>query len=423
MARYTLDFGSANGGLTPPTFLWFRDAATFAPLPAPQVYADPTGSWTYFFDYTFPVPTSPNTSEIDYGLSLAGVGRTGQLIQPGFQPTRVFLDPGIGNAFTPHGFVWYRDALTKIAIAQPTIFFGYGPPNYQQNGIWTCYFDAVFPVGTQQIEYGVSFLGGVGLSGTINAPVATAGIGGSSTLAQLLNRVRFESDTQGDPNITDDDLTDILNISLYRPYDKLITCYGDDYYSAQAQFTTDGVSNNVPLPDGTLYGGAPPFYKGELLEVTGGPSGATTTYPITLEKFNFREKNQFNSPLRMIAVPNALPRYRNMGNAIIFQWVPSSIPCNLWYAPKLAPLVNMYDVANDFSGWLELAVIDAAIKVKDRQQQDITTLAARLVKMEEDIDRAAANRDMGSPNTVATADHDGYGMGMGLGAGGPGGFW
>src|ERR1700674_981079 len=74
--RYFLDFGSNNGNLTPPTFGWFRDATTHAAIPPPALFPSAAPAWTYYFDFTFPIPLFPLTTAIDYGISLNGVGLT-----------------------------------------------------------------------------------------------------------------------------------------------------------------------------------------------------------------------------------------------------------------------------------------------------------------------------------------------------------
>lgn len=422
MARYTLDFGSTHSGLAL-TFDWFVDAATFAALPPPAIYQTP-GAWTYYFDYVFPAASSESTQQISYGLhygsfSGSGVSLTGQLVQPGYQPTRVFLDWNWHHGSqTPPGFSWYQDDITKAALSQPAIF------NNPASGAWDYYFDVAWPVATTAIEYGVNPPSGAtgGLTGVLAAPVATDGAGGSMTLLQLRDKVREESDTENDPNISDATLTGWINQSMYRLYDKLITCFGEDYFSAQAQFTTDGVSNSFALPNGTLYGGAAAFYKGELLETIGGGAGASPQSPITLRKFNMREKNRYAQPLNILAVPNALPRYRMVGSNIVFTPLPAAgLVCNLWYAPKLAPLVNDYDVANDFSGWLELVIVDCVIKAMGKQERDPSLFLLRKTELLAEIDAAAPNRDLAEPNTVSMTEGDDFTGGGAFGGGG--GWW
>lgn len=419
MARYVLDFGSANGSLTPPSFGWFRDAATHAALPPPAIYASAAPAWTYYFDYTFPVATSPNTSSIEYGVTLNSVGLTDAIQQPGYTPTRFYLDFGrtLGG-LTPPAFSWYRDAVTKAAIAPPTLTANSSPA-------WNYYFDAVFPAGTSSIEFGIT-LSGVSLSDVISAGPATKGQGGAMTLLSLRTLIRQEADIENDPHISDSELTSWVNQSRLRLYDKLITAFGEDYYNAKSQFITDGVSQSYALPDGTLYGGSAPYYKGQLLEIISG-GGVQPTAPITLRRFGLREKNRFNRPLTAFGGPNWYPLYRVVGSNVEFNILPmAGLTLQLWYAPKLSPLVNDTDVAEDWSGWLEFVILDCVIKALGKQERDASLAAARKTELTGELDRAIANRDLGEPNTVQETESagpfGGYGVG-GFGGGYGGGFF
>jgi hypothetical protein len=416
--RYVLDFSSLNGGLAPPSFGWFRDATTHKEVPPPAIFQSGGSAWTYYFDYTFPVPNSNLTTSIEYGVTLNGVGLTDAFSVPGYTPTRFYLDFGSVNGNkAPPVFSWYRDATTKAAITPPVLTANAAPA-------WNYFFDAVFPPGTTSIEYGIT-LAGVALSDVISAPPFTAGQGGAKTLLQLRDLIRSESDTENDPNIPDDMLTSWINQSRFRLYAKLVTSFGDDYYNSKAQFTTDGINSEFPLPDGTLYGGAPPVFKAGLLEAIAGGNIAPNA-PVTLHKFNMREKNRFIRPLSMLGVPNMFPRARIMGANILFAPLPAAgLVCQLWYAPKLAPLVNDPDVADDWSGWLELVVVDCVIKAIGKQERDATLFVARKNELIKEINEEVAHRDLGEPNTVIETQGEGFGPfgGMGGGAWGSGGFF
>lgn len=258
-------------------------------------------------------------------------------------------------------------------------------------------------------------------------PLSSGDPGGLLTLTALRTLVRQESDTENDNHISDTELTSYINSSRYRLYDLLIRCFGDDYYTATAQLTTDGTNAQFALPDGTLYTSAQAFYKGALVEAVSGGNIAPNS-PVTLQPMGgLREKNKYQRPLSMLAAPNMFPRYRIIGapqatnptvtGYILFAPLPASgLVVQLWYAPKLKPLVASGDVADDFSGYLEYAVIDAAIKVKDKQERDCSVMMARLAKIEQDIQNAAVNRNMGEPNTVLMTEGEGFapfGYGMG----------
>jgi len=238
LARFYLDFSRPNAGLTPPAFVWFRDATNHADLPPPPVFATPSPDWRYYFDYSFPIPNFPSTTSVEWGIKLGGVALSDVTVQPGGQPTRFYVDFGSTNGGLEPGagsgapFVSYRDAVTLAAITAPALRNNAAPA-------WNYFFDAVFPSGTSQISFSVS-LAGVNLSDVIVAPIATLGFGGAMTLADLKDTIRFEADLDGDPNIDDTRLVRVINQSRLRLFDKLIEAYDSRYFTSKAVFTTFG---------------------------------------------------------------------------------------------------------------------------------------------------------------------------------------
>lgn len=73
------------------------------------------------------------------------------------------------------------------------------------------------------------------------------------------------------------------------------------------------------------------------------------------------------------------------------------------------------------AGWEEYIVIDAAIKCKDKEESDVTVLAARKVEKKKEIEGISANRDTGAPARVADVMNDMWNVnnnGSGYGNGG-----
>jgi hypothetical protein len=240
--------------------------------------------------------------------------------------------------------------------------------------------------------------------------------GGSMSLARLLQLARWESDTENDPHITDAELTMYLNQSRMELYDILVTRFGEDYYSAQAQIPLVAGTALYPLPNGILYGGVAAgalcHYKGLLVEAISGPT-VIAGQPVTLTPFNLREKNRYNLPQTLANFPFMLPRYRLNGSNILFAPTPvaAGITVNLWYAPKLMPLFQTTDMAEDWGGWLEYVVVDAAIKCLNKQERDPQAMMLRKAGLKTRIEATAPNRNLGDPNTVVETGLD-YGGGF-----------
>lgn len=245
------------------------------------------------------------------------------------------------------------------------------------------------------------------------------GAGGSTTLSAVQTLVRQESDTENDPHVSDSEILAYINASYLEFYDMLVTSFGEDYFTAKATIPVDGTSQEYSLPDGTLYSAAPAFYKGLLVEGSTNPSNGSAW--ITLKKFNLSEKNRYNLANQALVTGYFWPKYRLHGSKLLLQPVPAAgLTLRLWYAPKLTPLANANDVLEDWGGWLEYVVVDAAIKVLQKQERDVSVLAGRKNALKARIEHAAANRDVGEPNTVSETTPDGFGP-FGFGPfGGPG---
>ncbi len=100
MARYVLDFGSGNGGLTPPTFGYFVNATTGGALTPPTVFARSAPAWTYYFDYDFPV----GVQVAEFGITLVGVALSDEIwnTATGSVPTFTSDDTALVNLALGH---------------------------------------------------------------------------------------------------------------------------------------------------------------------------------------------------------------------------------------------------------------------------------------------------------------------------------
>lgn len=239
------------------------------------------------------------------------------------------------------------------------------------------------------------------------APAYSALPGGTATLLQLRTVAQQEADMENDPHVSTNEWNSYINFSRFELYDMLIKYGGEDYYIASATIPVVSGTDLYPLPNGTLYNNAPAFYKGELVECLTGP-GVAPNQPITMRRFNLREKNYYNIPQALMAVPYTLPRYRLFGPNLLLAPMPAStLTVRMWYAPRLSPMVVDADTTDDLSGWLEYVVVDAAIKAMGKQERDPSLLLKRKADLKARIEAMAANRDQGEANTVSETNVDG----------------
>jgi len=257
---------------------------------------------------------------------------------------------------------------------------------------------------------------------------------GTLTLSQLMVASRQRADqlvagytpsttaTTGVGFISDPELISYINQSYFELYDLLVQKYGDDYFVAPSiNISTDGQSYLYPLPDGTLYAGAPAFYKVLGLDLNLNPISNDSF--ITIPPFMFAERNRYSVPNMQAFYGLTNLRYRLQGNNVWFTPTPAaSQTIRVWYIPRLSSLVNLTDVCDGVSGWTEYIIVDAAIKMMQKEESDVTVLGLQKAALVQRIEAAAENRDAGNPQVVSDTQSQnwfgGDGWGWGNGAGG-----
>lgn len=235
------------------------------------------------------------------------------------------------------------------------------------------------------------------------------------TLLALRTAIRQRADMVNSTFVSDTELNSYINQSYFELYDLLVTTYEDYYIAPPLSIATDG-SSQYTLPDGTLYSAAPALYK--LTGVDLGLSNSNNAW-VTLEKFDFISRNRFVYPQITSTYPGLFNlRYRIVGNTLMFIPAPSSGQYfRIWYIPRLTTLVGDSDTADGISGWTEYIICDGAIKCGQKEETDVSVLAAQKGALIKRIEESAMNRDAGQPDTIGNV----RGFGTGWGAFGPNG--
>ena len=210
-----------------------------------------------------------------------------------------------------------------------------------------------------------------------------------------------------------------INKAMFELYDLLITVYEDLYVAPPIQFTTDGVTYQYLLPNGSnTFLDAnnlnntitpPPFYK--LLGVDLQVQNTNNGY-VTINKFMFISRNKFvypNTSSTIYGVFNMM--YRLMGKYLQFIPTPSANQgIRLWYIPRLKELLQDTDVTDTgISGWIEYVIVRAAKYALDKEESDTTRLTEELLFLKGRIEETAAARDVGNPDVISdTRANAGY---------------
>jgi len=241
------------------------------------------------------------------------------------------------------------------------------------------------------------------------------------TLQQIIDQTRQRADFVNSQFVTDAELTNYINQSYFELYDLLVSKYDNDYFVAPPlQFQTNGQDQFYPLPDGVLYNGAPALLK--LLGVDLCISPTQNDSWITIRQFNWVDRNRYAVPnfQSFYGVTNL--RYRVKANDLWLTPIPAGgQTMQLWYIPRLEPLVSPTDTADGISGWIEYVIVDAAIKMKDKEESDTSVMLAEKAALIKRIEYAAENRDSSFPATVGDTQYNDFwwptGSGNGDGSG------
>ncbi len=208
------------------------------------------------------------------------------------------------------------------------------------------------------------------------------------TLSNLKLRSREMADMIHSQFVTDPELTRYINSSAQELYDILVMAYGEDYYVLPTPF--EFVSNGDPkaLPSD--------FYKVVGVDALVGGGNY-----VTLKPFEFTERNRFNGPTNLLINNNSPLRYKIQGNQII--WAPGTSGNNtirVWYIPVMTELAIDADELDGVNGYEELVIVDVAIKMKQKQEDDVSVLMARKQELLMRIEKVSQDRDAGMSHRV-----------------------
>lgn len=195
----------------------------------------------------------------------------------------------------------------------------------------------------------------------------------ATTLAQLRDRSKQESDNVGQSFLSDAEWNININASYAELYGLIVQAFGNDYFTQSPAtgytFVTTGSTQYFALPSD--------FFKllGVDLQVS------SPSQWVSLKEFPFSERNSlsvFNSPTPMA------------GQTV-----------RVFYVPRVTALVGDTSTVDGVNGWEEFIVVDAALKAVAKEESDVTVLATRKEALLKRIESEAENRDAGTAQTIA----------------------
>jgi len=212
----------------------------------------------------------------------------------------------------------------------------------------------------------------------------------SVTLLELRNRSRQRADMVNSKFVTDAELNTYVNASNAELYDILINSRGENYFVLSYNFTTSINQDTYALPSD--------FYK-----LMGVDFVTSSTQAITLKAFRWQERNRFREPFYNVRNYNLM--YQVRGDDLVFIPTPNgSQQIRLWYIPLPQELTLDTDSFNGINGYEEYVVIDAAIKMRVKEESPVEELLLAKESMRQRILSASAGRDSGEPARVVDTD-------------------
>lgn len=208
------------------------------------------------------------------------------------------------------------------------------------------------------------------------------------TLAELKTQARQRADQENSEFVSDSELTTYINASIAELHDLLIASYCDDYVMEEHLFM--GTADiNYPLPSN--------FYKLRGVDVRMSVTGQWAT----VKRFNFNRRNENNSQYAWNLLGAPYLEYRLVGSNIRFNRTPdTNLQFRIFYYPVAAKLVNDADEYDDVNQFGEYVVVDAAIKMMQKEESDVRVLASQKEALRQRIIAMAAGRDANEPASV-----------------------
>ena len=213
----------------------------------------------------------------------------------------------------------------------------------------------------------------------------------TTTLAQLITRVRQRADMVGSTFVSDSEVVDYINVAMAEIHDLLVDKYEDE--SPNSGDYTLPADNPGTLPTD--------FYKALGVDFTSGG----LTY--RMMRFTFQERNMYNAPA-IVASRIAATRYAIQGNKIKFIPSPATSGiAKLHYIPEAQQFdagstsTTIVSLAPQIAkGYEEYLVVDAAIKCLMKEESNTQPHMIYKEQLRKRLESESANRDAGESSKI-----------------------
>lgn len=209
------------------------------------------------------------------------------------------------------------------------------------------------------------------------------------TLAQLRTNARNRADMANSQFASDSELNSLINSSANELWDLLVSTV-EDYGLTSSTISVVAGTDTYSLPSN--------FYKLRGVDLVVDGNGNA----VTLKPFNFAERNAYLFTPTWNVVGLSYLRYHVVGNSIRFVPVPNQAQTvKLWYIPVLTQMSADGDTLDGVNGFEEYVVVDAARKLRVKEESDTTQLDMEKAALIARIQAMAADRDHGTAERIA----------------------
>lgn len=208
----------------------------------------------------------------------------------------------------------------------------------------------------------------------------------SVSLPTLISRVRTLTDTQNTNAVSDAEITVFINTALATLRDIIIGADEDFEISSQSYTSTGSEFFDLPAD----------FYQ-----LRGVDYVVSSTESHTLTPFSFTERNK-NRNVNALYRFNTFSSYSYHLVGTQLQIIPtpaSGVAFKMWYIPNYTALSGS-DTFNFYNGWDEFVVMDAAIKVATKVEDDPSPFIRERTVHATRIKSAATSRNHSISETV-----------------------
>lgn len=211
----------------------------------------------------------------------------------------------------------------------------------------------------------------------------------SITLAELRTQARQRSDMEKSKFVKDSELNSYINNSIAELHDLLSEAYGSEYYVK--------LSSDIPVISGQdSYNLPDDFYELKGVDIK------LSNDFFTVDRFNFNERNRYSTFGAWTGSRCINVKYRIVGDTVKLLPMPDqSATLRFWYVPTATILVNDSDTLKDYNAYSEYVIVDAAIKMMQKEESDVSVLLAQKQALIDRIRGKAMQRDASKSGQVS----------------------